>query len=152
MSYVDSVLQPGEVVRHRSRLHWIVYWRGLWLCGVALIVYLVFRDWSGFRFAADVASLLCLAAGLFYLAQAWFEQWTTEIAVTNRRVIYKEGFIRRRTIEVHMDKVASVDVDQSIFGRILDYGDVFVHSTGVEFEPLETIAAPLELRNHITAV
>ncbi len=152
MSYVDKVLQPGEVVRHRAQLHWIVYWRGIWLCGVALIVYLVFRDWPGFRFAADVAALLCLAAGVFYLAQAWFEQWTTEIAVTDRRVIYKEGFIRRRTIEVHMDKVASVDVDQSILGRILDYGDVLVHSTGVEFEPLPQIAAPLELRNHITAV
>jgi uncharacterized membrane protein YdbT with pleckstrin-like domain len=152
MSYVDSVLQPGEVVRHRASLHWIVYWRGLALCALAAILYFLFASWQGLHFVAQVAALLCLVAGLFLIAHAWFDRWTTEIAVTNRRVIYKEGFIRRRTIEVHMDKVASVDVDQSILGRLLDYGDVFVHSTGVEFEPLERIAGPLELRNHITAV
>jgi uncharacterized membrane protein YdbT with pleckstrin-like domain len=52
--------------------------------------------------------------------------WITEIAVTDRRIIYKRGFINRHTEEMNMDKVASVDVDQSILGRILDYGTVHV--------------------------
>ena len=53
-------------------------------------------------------------------------RWITEIAVTDRRVIYKRGFITRHTVEMNMDKVASVDVDQSILGRMLDYGTVHV--------------------------
>jgi hypothetical protein len=50
---------------------------------------------------------------------AWFKQWTTEIVVTNHRVIYKKGFIRRHTAEMNMDKVESVAVDQTIMGRVL---------------------------------
>ena len=60
--------------------------------------------------------------------------------------------IRRYTVEMHMDKVESVDVEQSILGRLLDYGDVTVRGTGAGFEPLQRIARPLELRNHITGI
>jgi uncharacterized membrane protein YdbT with pleckstrin-like domain len=90
--------------------------------------------------------------GTVLLARAWFERVTTEIAVTDRRIIYKRGFIRRYTVEMHMDKVESVDVDQSILGRMLDYGDVIIHGTGSGLEPLGHVDHPLELRNHITAV
>jgi hypothetical protein len=152
MSYVQRVLQPGEVVQHTASIHWIVYWPGA-LCALgALVAYgygemqghaTVFWDW--------VAVLLVLGA-LFFVIPEWLTWWTTEIAVTNRRIIYKQGFIRRSTMEMHMDKVESVDVIQSIFGRIFDYGNVIVKGTGTGFEPLETIAAPLDLRNHITGV
>ena len=50
-----------------------------------------------------------------------------------------------------MDKVESVEVKQSVLGRLLDYGDVEIRGVGTGFEPLRAIAAPLELRNHITA-
>jgi Bacterial PH domain len=53
---------------------------------------------------------------------------------------------------MHMDKVESVDVKQSILGRLLDYGDVELKGTGRGLEPLKTIAAPLDLRNHITGI
>jgi uncharacterized membrane protein YdbT with pleckstrin-like domain len=65
------------------------------------------------------ACALALVAAVL-LVQEWFRWWITEIAVTNRRVIYKKGFIRRRTNEMNMDKVESMQVDQSILGRMLD--------------------------------
>jgi uncharacterized membrane protein YdbT with pleckstrin-like domain len=65
--------------------------------------------------------------------------------------VYKRGFIRRHTVEMNMDKVESVDVDQSIMGRLLNYGDVTIHGTGEGWEPLDRIDAPLEFRNHVTA-
>lgn len=68
------------------------------------------------------------------------------------RIIYKAGFIRRDTVEILMDKVESVDVDQSIMGRLLDYGTVTVRGTGASFEPLKGIAHPIELRSHIMGV
>ena len=63
------------------------------------------------------------------------------------------GFIKRHTVELNMDKVASVDVDQSIFGRLLNYGDITVHGTGDSdvIESLHNIGAPLDFRNHVTA-
>ena len=50
-----------------------------------------------------------------------------------------------------MDKIESIDVDQSLVGRIMNYGKVTIRGTGIGLEPLPTIGAPLELRNHITA-
>jgi uncharacterized membrane protein YdbT with pleckstrin-like domain len=89
---------------------------------------------------------------LYLLIPEWFTWWTTEIAVTNHRIIYKAGLIRRDTVEILMDKVESVDVDQSILGRLLGYGTVTVRGTGAGFEPLKRIAQPIELRNHIMRV
>ena len=57
---------------------------------------------------------------------AWFHRWTTETDVTNLRVVHKSGFIKRRTFEISLDKVESVDVTQSIMGRMLNYGDVTI--------------------------
>jgi membrane protein YdbS with pleckstrin-like domain len=153
MSYVQRVLQPGEVVRHTAMIHWIVYWPTA-LCVVAAIAVLV---WAGAlpdalaRWAHWLAALLGLVAVLL-LIREWFGWWTTEVAVTNLRVIYKTGLIKRRTNEMHMDKVESVQVDQSIMGRILDYGTVTITGTGVGLETLTGVARPIELRNSITGV
>jgi uncharacterized membrane protein YdbT with pleckstrin-like domain len=75
----------------------------------------------------------------------------TELAVTDRRVIYKRGLIRRHTVEMNMDKVESVDVDQSVLGRIFNYGDVTIRGTGASLEPLHMIEDPLTFRSHVTA-
>jgi uncharacterized membrane protein YdbT with pleckstrin-like domain len=150
MSYVKHVLQPGEEVRHTASIHWIVYWPGA-LCLLAAVVIFVYGrnvNPQGI-FWSIIAAALALVA-LVLLFREWFAWWTTEIAVTDRRIIYKTGFISRDTNEMHMDKVESVKVDQSILGRILNYGAVTVLGTGTGLETMRKIAAPIELRNHIT--
>jgi uncharacterized membrane protein YdbT with pleckstrin-like domain len=129
MSYVQRVLQPGEQVRHISSIHWIVYWPGVAVAVLAVVAY----------WLSDTR----LLPGLWrYTAY--------EIAVTNRRVIYKRGLIQRETNEMNMDKIESVQIDQSIFGRMLDYGNVTILGTGEGFKTLRTIASPVELQNSIT--
>ena len=149
MSYVEHILQPGEQVRHISSIHWIVCWPGV---AVALLAAIAFW-FSETRFLTSFFFYAACALGLVavvLLVQEWFTCWITEIAVTDRRVIYKRGFIRRRTNEMNMDKVESVQVDQSILGRVLDYGTVTILGTGEGFETLRTIAGPVKLRNCIT--
>jgi uncharacterized membrane protein YdbT with pleckstrin-like domain len=153
MSYVRSVLQPGESVRYATNLHWMVYLPGLLVLILAAVVY-----WIGHRpVAIGAARIWDWIAGILFIVaaawlfHAWFRRWTTEIAVTDRRIIYKRGFIRRRTIEMHLDKVESVDVDQSILGRIFNYGDILIRGVGVGIEPLPNIGSPIEFRNHVTA-
>jgi uncharacterized membrane protein YdbT with pleckstrin-like domain len=152
MSYVQRVLQPGEVVRHSGSLHWHIYFPGL-LFVLAAIVTIAWGELgaNGSIVWRTLAALFAIVA-LFLLIPEWFTWWTTEIAVTNHRIIYKAGLIRRDTVEILMDKVESVDVDQSIMGRLLDYGTVTVRGTGAGFEPLQRIAHPIELRNHIMGV
>ena len=154
MSYVTSVLQPGETVRHTANLHWILYVPGVLILIVGGLVWLFLPDRAGvIRFAAVLVMWFCFAAGLIHIIWTWFNAWITEIAVTDRRIIYKTGFIQRKTVEINMEKVESVDVNQSITGRVFNYGTVFVHGTGEALlDDLRYIAAPLELRNHIIAV
>ena len=82
---------------------------------------------------------------------AWFHRWTTETDVTNLRVVHKAGFIPAKTFEMSLDKVESVDVNQSILGRMFDYGDVTIMGVGEGKETITTIASPLAFRNPITA-
>jgi len=149
MNYVDEVLQPGETVLFVSTVHWLTYAPAMLLLAAAIGTQ--FFAVGGNETVWRAISLLCFAASLLGAAGAWFRRWTTEIAVTDRRIIYKRGFIRRRTIEMNMDKVESVDVDQSVFGRIFGYGDVLIRGTGVGFEPLQMIESPIEFRNAVTA-
>ena len=149
MTYVQRVLQPGEQVRHISSIHWIVYWPGVAVALLAVVAYWFSetRLLTGFwRYTTYALALVAVVL----LIQQWFQWWVTEIAVTNRRVIYKKGLVRRQTNEMNMDKVESVQIDQSILGRMLDYGDVTILGTGEGFETLRTIASPIELRNSIT--
>jgi uncharacterized membrane protein YdbT with pleckstrin-like domain len=79
----------------------------------------------------------------------WFDNSTTELAVTNKRVIYKTGWISRRTFEMNVAKVESVGVMQPLFGRLLGYGTILVKGTGQSIEPLRAVIAPLTVRNAI---
>ena len=94
-----------------------------------------------------ISNLLAVLLAL----RAWFIRWTNEIVVTDRRVIHAHGFIQRHTVEVHMDKIESVDVDQTVLGRILDYGDVTIRGTGTTLEPIREVDRPIALRNEVTA-
>jgi uncharacterized membrane protein YdbT with pleckstrin-like domain len=103
------------------------------------------------RLAGQTAGLLLFVTGLYLIGTAWWRRWTIEIAVTDRRVIYKKGFINRRTVEMNMDKIESVDVEQQLFARLLNYGDITIHGTGEGKEPIREVDHPLEFRSHVTA-
>ena len=151
--YIDKVLQPGEWVLYSTNAHWMFFLPAI-AAWVVAVVFLVLSR----MVAADALKSVCLAfaavsglVALYWTATAWFHRWTTETDVTNLRVVHKTGFIKRRTFEMSLDKVESVDVNQSILGRILNYGDVTVRGVGEGAETIDTIASPLEFRNHITA-
>ncbi len=72
--------------------------------------------------------------------------------MTNHRVIYKTGIFSRHTIEMNRTKVESVDVQQSISGRLFGYGTIVVRGTGGSLEPIRNIQDPLTFRSQITAI
>jgi uncharacterized membrane protein YdbT with pleckstrin-like domain len=151
--YIDAILQPGEKVLYSTNAHWVFYLPAIATWIVVAILFIA----SGLV-VVPVLTLLCWAAAavlavvaLYLTAKAWFHRWTTETDVTDRRVVHKTGFIKRSTFEIALDKIESVDVDQSILGRILNYGDVTILGVGEGRETIPTIASPLAFRNSITA-
>ena len=123
-SYVDSTLLAGETVLYRARI-------SLWS-----LTHLIFFG----------VLLLVVGVGLVLLAWAWIRHATTEFAVTDKRIIAKTGLISRSTVELFLDKVEALHVDQSVPGRLLDYGTITIRGTGTTLEPIRDISAPLELR------
>ena len=151
--YIDQILQPGERVLYSTNAHWMFFLPAI----AAWIVAVVFLVLSR-MVAADALMLVCLAfaavaglAALYWSTTAWFHRWTTETDVTNMRVVHKTGFIKRRTFEMSLDKDESVDVNQSILGRLMNYGDVTIQGVGEGTQTISTIASPLSFRSAITA-
>jgi uncharacterized membrane protein YdbT with pleckstrin-like domain len=151
--YIDDILQPGEKVLYSTNAHWIFYGPAIMAWIVALVLFVSSRETSieGLILVYLSASAVVAIGAIYWTVKAWFHRWTTETDVTNMRVVHKTGFIKRRTFEMSLDKVESVDVNQSILGRVLNYGDVTVHGVGEGVETIDTIASPLAFRNHITA-
>jgi uncharacterized membrane protein YdbT with pleckstrin-like domain len=125
-SYVDSTLLQGETVVYRAH---ISLWSLGWLIFFGLL-------------------LLIVGVGLILLIWAWVLYRTTEFAVTDRRIIAKTGLISRSTVELFLDKVEALQVDQSVMGRLLDFGTVSIHGTGATHEPFRNISTPLLLRKN----
>jgi len=142
--YIDEILQPGERVLYSTNEHWVYFLPAIaaWIGAIAFLV--LWRLVTG-----DVLMLVCVVlaavaglAALYWTATAWFHRWTTETDVTNMRVVHKTGFIKRRTFEMSLDKVESVDVNQSILGRLMDYGDLTIQGVGEGTQTISTITSP----------
>ena len=124
MSYIDDSLIEGEQILHRARVSW----------------------WSQAGLVALGVVLLVVVVGLFFLIAAWIKVRSTEIAITNRRVIAKFGFVKRDTVEINLDKVEALRVEQGFFGRMLNFGTVFISGAGTSVAPIKDIADPLVFR------
>lgn len=158
MNYVQKVLQPNEQVIYRAAIHWVVYLRSiiLFVLGCATLGWFFFQPQpSGQTFFSGtivgVGYVLLAASGYAFLV-ALIERSCTELVITNLRVIAKLGFIRRRTWEINASKVEGVEVEQSILGRVLDYGMVTVKGTGGGIAPIRNIDDPVAFRAKVTSL
>lgn len=148
MSYVRKALQPGEKVLYEGTLHWTIYSTAIGL----LVLAMLFGIWTvtippnplaGWAFAAILFGALVAAA------DAWITRYSTEIVVTDVRLIHKTGLVRYVSTEKTLDRIDSVDVSQSIAGRALDYGNILIRGTGTTMELISDVDEPLKLRNAI---
>jgi uncharacterized membrane protein YdbT with pleckstrin-like domain len=152
--YVRRVLQPGENIVYATKLHWIIYLRAILLLIVCVIVagagwYMA--DNQNLSLALWIAAIIFALLSLSSWLPALIRRITTEIALTDRRIIHKRGLIARYTIETNRRQVESVDVDQSVLGRLIGYGTIVIRGTGSNWEPLPHIDDPLAFRTQLTA-
>jgi uncharacterized membrane protein YdbT with pleckstrin-like domain len=140
MSYVDRNLITGEQVVYRATLYRLPY---LW-CGLPLVGALgaaVFHVW----FLAG--ALVLSAVGIWASISA--KRAAAQFAVTNSRVIIAVGVARRRTLELMLTKIGGISVEQSLGGRMFDFGTVTITGSGGTREAFDNIASPLEFRRQV---
>jgi uncharacterized membrane protein YdbT with pleckstrin-like domain len=156
MSYIDSTLVPGESVVYQTRLHWVVM-IGHVLFGCLLLVlpggFLLYyalthanveRTTQQVMEGGGAALIVC---GIVVIIVGMVRRSATEMAVTNRRVVIKTGLASRKTIEMLLNKVETIEVSETPFGRMLGYGTITVIGTGGTPEPFQKIAHPLQFRS-----
>jgi uncharacterized membrane protein YdbT with pleckstrin-like domain len=131
-SYVDEVLAPGETIACRAAFHWITY------------------------FWPVLLTVLTLGLGIVvtgpWMLIIWLRQKSADLVATDRRLIHKTGLISRKVTEYRLSKIETINVEQSVAGRILDYGTVAVTGTGVSTITFARIADPLGFKRCIEKV
>jgi uncharacterized membrane protein YdbT with pleckstrin-like domain len=124
-SYVESALTKGEQVVYQGKVS-ILSLAPLLLLGLIFIAF--------------------YGLGLLFWAAAAIRYLTTELAITNKRVIAKFGLISRSTIEINLQKIESIQVNQGILGRIFNFGSIVVSGAGNPQAPIPGISSPLQFR------
>ena len=151
MGFIESTLLKDEKIIFAVRPHWNVFVLPAVLLFVALLVQLGVIPLSssfrveGFSLQSWMAFLILLAA-VVSLFNAWVIYGTSEYGVTNKRVLMKIGLVRRVSIELFLDKIEAIYVDQTIAGRILDFGTIVIVGTGGSRDPFANIPDPLGFR------
>lgn len=137
MSYVSELLMSGEKPVYQGKVHWIGY-----VPPAVLFVFALMFSRAEDNTFFGVLALIALAM----LAKTAIIQKTTELAITNRRIVGKGGFIRRYTVELQHGQVESIQVLQTALGRIFNYGSLSIRGTGGSQTVIGCITAPLEFR------
>jgi hypothetical protein len=149
-SYTAATLQANERPLHHTTIHWMVLIGpivGAVLSLIIIVPIAMLASWKGLYWG-----WLLLLIPLGILLSAAITVKTSELVITDRRVIIKVGFIQRHTFEMFISKIESVAVFQGMIGRIFNYGTVEIRGTGGSSESFATIAAPLQFRDAIQLV
>ncbi len=146
MGYISKNLLDDEEIIYLTRRHKIMFaYPVIWLLLSATFFVLKKQTDPIYLYL----SALFLAAAFIHFIIKWIQYGSSEFGVTNQRVIVKEGFIKRKTMEVFLKRIESVQVDQSIWGRVLNFGTINVLGTGGASDPLNMIRAPLEFKRQV---
>ena len=170
MLYVQQSLGPDEELIHVGKFHWMytvnAFMSIVWgFFGAIVIMIIAYNAYSflgklppntGFFKSIQiihpgvrVGAFLFFVLGLVKFAQMMVTKVTTEIAITNNRLVYKRGLVARHVGEISIDRIEGVNVLQPVLGRIFNYGRVMVRGMGVGEVLLPPIEDPISFRRGI---
>ena len=144
LRYIDQNLLPEERILFRTKKHVIVFFLPLVWTGVALYLYKVMGQNP---FLVRFTWVPLLLAALFWGVQ-WLEYITADFAVTNKRIMMREGFFIRHTNETRLATVSQVTVEQSLLGQLLNYGMVAINTFG-GVDAFSLIVAPFTFQKYV---
>ena len=161
--YVKMAMQPNEKIMYQAQLHWIIYKSGIMFLLVGVLFAIAGNQLTIFLLGEEIAAKISdffkyvgvgmIILGAVQLLASFIRQISTELVITDQRVIAKHGFISTTSYELMMSKVEGATIDQSILGRLLGYGTLMVKGTGGGISPIDHVAAPFQFHSFLmTAV
>lgn len=126
MSYIEESLSSGEEIRALFKQHWVAKLPMILLMVLIITIPLAIREWLKLRF--------------------------TEMGVNNKRVILKTGIVSRRSEEMKLTSIETVEIEQGILGRILGFGTVKVTGKGISDLVFTRINDPMDVKRRIESI
>jgi len=131
MSFIEDSLSTGEHIVARFKLHWS--------SRIPLVLWVLL--------GLPTFGITWLIAIYEFLRLRAIEQ-----GVTNKRVIFKTGIIGRKSEEMKLASIETVEIEQGVFGRMLNFGDVKVTGRGISDLVFRRIHDPLAVKREIESV
>lgn len=150
-SYLKRVEASGEKVLYAAEIHWIIYTMGFFIIVMGALfahygtaaVQGIPGQWSqNMSIPVSYIGIAVIVVGALHLLMAYIKQISTELIITDKRVIAKFGLISTTTFELMLPKVEGANIDQTVLGRILGFGTVMVKGTGGGISPIDHVASP----------
>lgn len=145
MSYIDTHLLKDEIVIYRTLLHWKVFIIPVVFAVMVLAIFVLIAAKAGYKHV----ELLIVIPAILFILNAYITRRSSEFAVTNRRVIMKTGVIQTRSLEILLNKVEAVAVNQTLLGKMMNYGDIVITGSGGTKELYRGIEDPLAFRRAV---
>lgn len=170
MLYIQQSLGPDEEVVHIGNFHWMytvqAFMSILWgIAGSIMVIagsIFMYRHFNYFPPGLPLLdavralhpglralSFIVFVMGLLGFARMMVNKATTEIAITNNRLVYKRGLVARYVGEMSIDRIEGVNVLQSVLGRLFNYGRIMVRGMGIGEVTLPIIEDPVAFRKAI---
>ncbi len=131
MGYIDESLSSGEEIKNLFKLHWFSRW--------PMVVWIIL-------------AIPTLGITLIFALWEWLKLRNTEQGVTNKRVILKTGVIGRKTEEMKLSSIETVEILQGVIGRIFGFGTVKVTGRGISDVVFQKIEDPIDVKRKIESV
>lgn len=156
MSTIEE-LANNEQLLYKTKPHWVIFVPAIFWT-VLLLFILIFGSATNsighIRILNSpplykIVATLCFIAAAFYGISAYIQREFTEYALTTRRVLVKSGMVHRKTVEIMAKKIEGIQVIQTVWGRLLNYGSIVVVGIGGSQDPLPYIPAPAEFRKKV---
>ena len=145
--YLERVLAADEQILETAQLHWVDYLKQWFFALFGAVLFMVFL------MLPDSQPVLNLAIVSFGVSvYFWLKNRTTEMVITNRRVVLKRGIISVHTSEIRNVKVETVRLHQGILGRLLGYGDLVFTGTGESHTIFSVVASPAKTKAKFEAI
>lgn len=154
MSYIEQNLVKNETIICQAKPHWVLFSRPFFWLLITLLLLIITPNypWAHFQLLPimppvyKVLSFIALCVTLMSALSTYITYWTTEFSITNKRVVMKTGLVRRSTLEILLNRIESISIDQSLFGRLLNYGTLIVSGMGGSKDPFIVLPDPAHLR------
>jgi uncharacterized membrane protein YdbT with pleckstrin-like domain len=146
VGYADEHLLPQETIVYRTSLHWVVF-----LLRGVIAAFLLLLTLTSLAAGSTTLGIILLFSAALLLGWAFLEYKTSEFAVTDKRVLVKDGVMNRRSLELLLNKIEGISVNQGLLGRVLGYGTIVVNGTGGTKERFKSISEPFDFRKQVQA-